>query len=90
MVRCLFATGDKRRVSRRRASTPEDPPGVPPEAFFFCGICANICAKTRQPSELKRLPNLEKACIMPWDVLEKKRADHTHTPEVRSSSYSML
>ena len=23
---------------------------------------------------------------MPWDVLEQKRADHTYTPEVRSSS----
>ena len=27
----------------------------------------------------KRLPHLEKTCIMPWDVLEKKRADITLT-----------
>ena len=27
---------------------------------------------------------------MAWDVVEKNRADHTHTPEVRSSSYRLL
>ena len=42
------------------------------------------------PTASKRLPNLGKACIMLWDVLEKKRTDHSYTPEVRSSSYSML
>ena len=33
---------------------------------------------------------LEKARIMPWDVVEKKRTDHSYTSEVKSSSYSML
>ena len=35
--------------------------------------------KTKYQNAIKRLPNLEKACIgMPWDVLEQKRADHTY------------
>ena len=35
----------------------------------------------------KRLPNLEKTCIiMVWDVLEQKRDDHAYTAEVRSRS----
>ena len=51
---------------------------------------SNIYMHENQESASKLLPNLEKACIMPWDVLEKKRTDHSYTPEVRSSSYSML
>ena len=33
-----------------------------------------ICIHEKQPSGPKRLPMLEKARIMPWDVVEKKRA----------------
>ena len=46
--------------------------------------------ENQSPSASKRLPYLGKACIMPWDVLEKKRTDHSYTSEVKSSSYSML
>ena len=35
----------------RRASPPgEGPPGRPPEAVFFCDICINIYAETKQQS----------------------------------------
>ena len=47
------------------------------KACCVYGMCTLICAKTEQQSAFKRLANLEKACAMPWDVLEKKRADHT-------------
>ena len=46
--------------------------------------------ENQSPSASKRLPYLGKACIMPWDVVEKKRTDHSYTSEVKSSSYSML
>ena len=69
-------TGDARRVV----------PAARAYGDFVCDICTSICAKTKQQSALKRLPNLEKACVIPWGVLEKKRVDHTYTFEVRSSS----
>ena len=70
-------------VVRRLLRGPQDATqGVlrPPAAIFFAMylVCTDICAKTRQQDSFKRLPNLEKACTMPWDVL-KKRADHTHS-----------
>ena len=55
-----------------REAVPEGPPWerAPPVDFVFGNItCTNICAKTNQQRSCKRLPNLEKACIMPSDVL---------------------
>ena len=51
---------------------PEAPRGGAPEARKGY-ICTNICVKTKQQSAFKHFPNLEKACIMPWDVLEKNK-----------------
>ena len=63
---------------------PEAPPREGPSFFsIYAIIYSRVCANTRQQSAFKRLPNLNKACIMPWEVLEKKRADHIYTPEVR-------
>ena len=42
---------------------------------------------TFKKARLKRLPNVEKACIMPWDVLEKKRADRTFACTPVSQEY---
>ena len=51
-------------------------------------IYERICARKRSNKlRLEASRTSQKACIrMPWDVLEQKRADHTYTPEVRSSS----
>ena len=68
---------------------PEGPRRAPGDTLGnerYCDICTNICAITKQQSAFKRLPNLEKACIMPWEWLQKERARHTYTLEVRSSS----
>ena len=92
LLRGPHQAGDARCVARSGAQAPlpggpEAPPGGPPEAIIFA-ICTLIYirAKTKQQSAFKRLPGLEKACIMPRDVLQKNRADRTYTPEVRSSS----
>ena len=34
--------------------------------------------ESQAPSTSKRLPYLGKACIMLWDVLEKKQTDHSY------------
>ena len=61
-------------------------PGGPPEAKTM-RYMREYAPENQVTNCVQSLPNLENACIrMPWDVLEQKRADHTYTPEVRSSS----
>ena len=90
VLRAAGAQAPRRGPRRGSEAPPEEPPGRAAGGDFFCDLtCTDICAKTKQQSAFKRLPNLEKACIMPWDVLEKKRADNTFIPDyvVRSCSY---
>ena len=76
----LFHDLTTRALIRGPASVAGTVTGDARRVLFFVVVAMyalNRSAKTKQQSAFKRLPHLEKACIMPWDVLEKKRADHT-------------
>ena len=76
----------ERVAHRRRASPPNAPPevpregprralGEPSEAKTLRYMREHMPENQVETKCIKRLPNLEKACIrMPWDALEKKRA----------------
>ena len=79
--------GDSASVACSATHLRRVPRRAPPPESKDCDICANTRLKTKQQTAFKHLPNLEKAYFgIPWAVLEQKRADHTHTPEVRSNS----
>ena len=50
-----------------RMAPREDHPVKPPD-FGLRYIWTNVCAKAKQQSAFEGLPNVGKACIMPWDV----------------------
>ena len=75
MLRAAGAQAPRRGPPR---APHEGPPGGAPEAFRL-RYMHKYMHETQATNCVKRLPKLEKAYIMPWDALEKKRADHTHT-----------